>query len=245
MAKQKEEVMSNEIVTIPPRELTPADMIASAMASGQDLDKLEKLMLLQERWERNNAVKAYNKAMAQFKANAPKIDKDRHVGYSTSKGNVGYSHASLGNVVEKISSELSKHGLSASWRTSQNGKEITVSCRISHEMGHYEETSLTAGADESGAKNLIQAVGSTISYLQRYSLLSLTGLATHDQDTDGVVTEEKIDENKVNIINGLIKELAVDVPKFLEFLAVDKVENIPAKSFAKAKMALEAKRKAK
>jgi hypothetical protein len=241
---------NNAMVIIQPKQelvnSSPAEMIQMAVSNGVDLDKLEKLMLLQEKWETNQAIKAYNKAMADFKANAPKIDKDRSVGYTSSKGKVGYNHASLGNVVEKISVELSKHGLSASWRTHQNGKDITVSCRISHEMGHYEETSLTAVADDSGAKNPIQAIGSTISYLQRYSILSLTGLATHDQDTDGVVeVEEKIDANKVGIINGLIKELDVDTSKFLSFMAVEKVEDIKATDFAKAKLMLEAKRKAK
>jgi len=98
----------------------------------------------------------------------------------------------------KITAELSKHGLSASWRTEQNG-QIKVTCRISHSMGHYEETSLSADADTSGSKNAIQAVGSTITYLERYSLLAITGLATEDQDNDGELVSDKIDENKVSI----------------------------------------------
>lgn len=228
-----------EIVT---RAASPAELIQSAISSGADLDKLEKLLDLQIKWEENEAKKAYNKAMAEFKANPPKIEKDRHVGYQTSKGKVGYSHASLYNVVDKISSELSKYGLSATWRTAQNEKLVTVSCRITHEKGHSEETSLSAPADDSGSKNSIQAIGSTVTYLQRYSLLSMTGLATHDQDTDGMV-EEKIDENKVAILKGLITQLAVDEAKFLQFMAVEKVEDIKSSDFAKAKMALEAKKR--
>lgn len=222
---------------------SPAELMNTAIQNGVDIDKLEKMLVLQERWEHNEAVKAYNRAMAQFKANPPKIDKDRQVKYSTGKGAVGYAHATLGNVVEKITAELSKYGLSMSWRTSQVDKNITVTCRISHERGHYEETSISAQADESGAKNPIQAVGSTISYLQRYSCLALTGLATYEQDTDGVVTEEKIDDNKVEIINKLISELGVDLAKFLEYMAVASVQDIPASQFAKAKVMLESRRK--
>jgi hypothetical protein len=223
----------------------PAEMIKAAVTSGANLEHVEKLLELQERWEKNEALKAYNKAMAAFKANPPKIDKDRHVGYSTNKGKVGYSHASLYNVVEKITAELSKHGLSVSWRTEQTNNQIKVTCRISHELGHFEETSLMADADNSGSKNSIQAIGSTVTYLQRYSALALTGLATYDQDNDGQLPEDKIDENKVKILNDLIKELAVDLPKFLEYMAVEKVEDIPSSAFAKAKMALEVKRREK
>jgi hypothetical protein len=81
---------------------SPSEMIQQAISSGADLEKLEKLLELQERWEKNEARKSYNKAMAQFKANPPKIEKDKKVGYSTAKGKVGYSHASLYNVVDKI-----------------------------------------------------------------------------------------------------------------------------------------------
>ena len=229
--------MENEIV-----KQAPTDLINSAIQNGADLEQIEKLLELQFKWEANEARKAYNKAMAEFKSNPPKIDKDKKVGYSTSKGKVGYSHASLYNVVDKITAELSKHGLSASWRTEQNG-QIKVTCRISHSMGHYEETSLSADADTSGSKNAIQAVGSTITYLERYSLLAITGLATEDQDNDGNLPSDKIDENKVAILKKLIEDLKVDKTKFYKFMSVEKIEDIPVDKFAKAKVALEAKRR--
>lgn len=173
----------NQLEVVNTQDSSPAELIKAAVEGGADLDKLEKLLVLQERWEANQAKKAYNNAMAQFKANPPEINKDRKVDYSTQKGNVSYSHASLANVVNKITKELSKYGLSASWRTQQNGNVI-VTCRISHELGHYEETSLSAPSDQTGSKNVIQAIGSTITYLERYSLLALAGLATFDQDND-------------------------------------------------------------
>lgn len=167
----------------------PSKMIEQAVDKGADLEKLEKLLTLQERWEANEAKKAYHFAMAEFKTQPPKIKKDKRVGYDTSKGKVGYAHASLFNVTEKINGELSKYGLSASWVTKQNNGTISVTCRITHVKGHAEETTLTAGADQSGSKNAIQAIGSTVTYLQRYTLLALTGLATFDQDDDGQKSE--------------------------------------------------------
>lgn len=162
----------------------PAEMILAAVSSGADLEKLKGLLELQERFEANVARKAYHKAMAAFKANPPTIGKNQKVGYSTSKGLVSYSHATLSNVVDKVSAELSKYGLSATWTTKQNNN-ISVTCRITHELGHSEETTLAAQADDSGSKNSIQAIGSTVTYLERYTLLSILGLATKDQDNDG------------------------------------------------------------
>lgn len=146
-----------------------------------DVDKLKELLDLQERWGATQAKKAYVVAMSEFKANPPEILKDKSVHYK----DVRYSHSSLHNVTTKINVELSKHGLTASWVTSQDNGSVKVTCKITHIMGHSEETCLSAPPDATGSKNAIQAIGSTVTYLQRYTLLALTGLATHDQDDDG------------------------------------------------------------
>ena len=226
---------------------SPAEMIKLAVSGGADLTKLEKLLELQEKWEKNEAKKAYHKAMSEFKANPPKINKDKKVAYKEVK----YTHASLANVTEKINSELSKHGLSASWTTKQNG-QILVTCKITHELGHSEETTLSASADITGSKNAIQAIGSTISYLCRYTLLCLTGLATYDQDDDGKASgAEYITEAEGSKILDMIATLSPKVEerqklldKFISYMKVEKVEEILKKDYKKAITALENKKKA-
>ena len=66
------------IINAPDLQPSPAQMLQTAVTNGLDIDKLSKLIELQERWESNEAKKAYNRSMAEFKANPPKIDKDRH-----------------------------------------------------------------------------------------------------------------------------------------------------------------------
>jgi hypothetical protein len=157
--------------------------------SNIDVDKLAKLLEVQIAWEANEAKKAYVEAMAAFKANPPKIIKNRHVKFETRTGGVTeYCHASLDKVTATISEALSRHGLTAAWVTGQADGQVTVTCRITHIFGHSEETSLTSAPDNSGSKNPIQAIGSAVSYLQRYTLLALTGLATEGQDDDGAGT---------------------------------------------------------
>lgn len=218
---------------------TPQDMIRLAVTSGADLDKLEKLLTLQERWEANEAKKAYNEAMTAFKANPPKIEKDRAVKF----GNTAYSHASLSNVTDKISSELSKYGLSASWKTSQNG-QVSVTCRIAHVKGHFEETTLSAPADTSGSKNAIQAIGSTISYLERYTLLALTGLATFDMDDDAqAAVTEFISEKELSQLVDLIADKEINIDKFLDYMKIESLEKMPKSKYAQALKAIEAKKR--
>jgi hypothetical protein len=223
---------------------TPADMIRMAVSGGADLEQLEKLLALQERYEQNEARKAYHKAMAAFKSNPIKINKDKKVGYSTSKGSVGYSHATLANVVDKITAELSKHGLSASWNTNQNGK-IKVTCRITHFQGHSEETALEANADDSGSKNSIQAIGSTITYLERYTLLAALGLATQDQvDDDGKGATALITEKQLGEIRDMLIAVGDEQNEavFAKWLGVEDLRDLPASKFKQAIAALNAKK---
>jgi len=217
----------------------PTDLIRVAFEKGYTPDQIKELLLIQERWESNNARKEYHVAMTAFKANPPKIKKDKSVAYGTTK----YNHASLANVTESINAELSKHGLSASWTTHQNGA-ISVTCKITHVKGHSEETTLTAAADTSGAKNAIQAIGSAISYLQRYSLLALTGLATSEMDDDGnAAVMAFISEKQVGQLVDMIADKEVDIEKFCKWLNVESLDKIPASKFQQAFAALDGKKK--
>lgn len=163
-------------------------MTAAALVQADgnmDVAKLKELLDVQERWEAIQAKKSYVVAMSEFKANPPEILKDKTVSYQTSKGVTDYKHATLSNVTTCINKALSMHGLTASWITSQDNGSVKVTCRITHIEGHSEETALSAPPDSTGSKNAIQSIGSTVTYLQRYTLLALTGLATYDQDDDG------------------------------------------------------------
>ena len=84
-----------------------------------------------------------------------------------------------------IGKGLAEHGLSHSWSTEQIGSAIAVTCILTHEQGHSERTTLSGEADTSGNKNAIQAIGSAVTYFERYTLMSITGLAALDSDDDG------------------------------------------------------------
>lgn len=219
----------------------PNAVVLMAMQKGYDPALIEKMMDLQDRHEKNEARKAYHAAMAEFKKNPPEIEKDRAVSYETTKGITSYKHATLANVTQKINRALSEHGLSASWLTKQDNGTITVTCTITHKFGHSESTSLTAQPDTTGSKNSIQAIGSTISYLERYTILALTGLATREMDDDGRGAEKPpefiSDEQRIQL-EKLIVEKGVELDKFLSYMKVDDVDTIFSTDFQKAMAAL-------
>lgn len=242
--EEKKLQTSLEIVKKQPEEVvqvdnSPIGMLQMAITKGLDLDKVEKMIELQERWEKNEAKKAYMLAMSEFKKNAPEIEKDKKVGFETSKGKTSYSHATLANVCKKINSELSNHGLSAAWTTEQTDNKISVTCTITHKLGHSESTTLHSAPDTTGNKNSIQAIGSTITYLERYTLLAKTGLATHDQDDDGKNSGLVYinDAQKGHIVD-MIAATSVGSVKFLKYLGVESIDEIPEGKYNAAISAL-------
>ena len=220
---------------------TPQAMIELAITSGADLEKLEKILALQERFEANEAKKAFHVAMTEFKKNPPEILKDKKVSFG--EGKTSYHHATLANVCEKVIQGLSEHGLSHGWKTDQaQENKVTVECVITHAQGHSESTKLSAEPDTSGSKNKIQAMGSTITYLERYTLLALTGLATHDQDNNGKGAEvEHVNNKQLSTITDMINNLNADESKFCEVMGVESLDKIPASQFDKAMKKLKEK----
>jgi len=214
-------------------------LVEMAMQKGYEPEFISKMMDLQERNDSKIAKQAYVKAMTEFKKDPPKIEKDKTVEYKTTK----YSHADLATASAKINRALSLSGLSAGWKTDQQNGNVKVTCTITHELGHSESTSLTASPDTSGSKNAIQALGSTISYLQRYTLLTLTGLAAHGQDTDGIQEVKYVNPVQLKAINKLIKEKGFDKELFSAFMGVEKLEEIPAGKYREAIIALKERKK--
>jgi hypothetical protein len=194
------------------------------------------------------ARKAFDAAMADAKAKIPPIKKGRVVEYGEGVKKTSYSHEDLAGIAKVIDPILSECGLSYRFRTTSNPNEpVRVTCIVSHRLGYSEENTLSAGADNSGSKNSIQAIGSTITYLQRYTLKAALGFsAAHDDDgkgasepEDGPITEAQVDE-----LIALADEVGADKAKFCKFYKIDSFADIRASKFEAAKAALNAKRRA-
>jgi hypothetical protein len=193
----------------------------------------------------DQARKAFDAAMADAKAEMPPILKNRVVDFTSQKGRTNYKHEDLGEIARTIDPILGKHGLSYRFRTTSVPNEpILVTCIVSHRLGYSEENSLQAGRDESGNKNSIQAIGSTITYLQRYTLKAALGLAASndddaknaDQAATDVVTDDQAQE-----LRDLINKTGTDLDRFLEVAKAESVPDVLAKDFPRLKQLLSAK----
>lgn len=207
-------MIGRKLEKVEPKPVTvssPNDLIAMAVSQGADVEKIEKLIALQERWEANEAKKAFVKALAGFNSEVVEIIKNK-------KGH-NNQYASLDNIVDVVTPLLAKYDLSKTWKTTQDSNTITVTCVLIHSLGYSESTSLTEGRDMSGNKSSIHGLGSTVSYLERYTLKALLGLAEKEQDDDGQKALDRPPNKRAPTISKEIKDIVyADTVKYLNDL---------------------------
>ena len=231
-----------KVSVIPPEEpagpapaVTPLDMLNRAVLAGADIAMIEKLMALHERWDASQARKAFDEAVAAAKRDIPPIT--RNVQGHNAKRYADF--AAIARVVDPI---IGAHGLSYRFRTTQNDR-ISVTCILSHKAGHSEETTLSGPADTSGAKNAIQAIGSTLTYLQRYSLVQMLGLAAgNDDDGKAAGDGEAITPEQVAQLVALADDVGADKIALCKYFNVESIAAIAVKDFPRVVAALNKKR---
>ncbi len=245
--------------------LTPMDMLNRALEQNASMEVLERLMTMQERWEATQARKAYHAAMAAAKAEIPVISKNCSVDFTSQKGRTNYRYEDLAEIARTVDPILSKHGIFYHFIThSIPGEPISVTCVLTHRDGHCVQNTLTAGRDESGNKNGIQSIGSAVTYLQRYTLKAALGLAAA-KDDDGALAppvpngdgngasgngqrapdaaNKTITAEQAVTITQLVGEVKADIPKFLTYMRVPSIAEMPANQYQRAIDALNAKRR--
>lgn len=220
--------------------LTPMAMISHAISHGADLTMVQQLMDLQDRNDAKLARRAFDAALAAAKASIPVIRKNKTVAYEGKNGGAktNYVHEDLGEVARTVDPVLAQHGLSYRFRPEQREGRVRVTCILSHVDGHSEESTLEAGADNTGNKNSIQAVGSTITYLQRYTLKMALGLAAAEDDdarAAGAPAEPTtITDAQVSRIRSMLKDAGATEQEFCTFCKVDGLSDIFSDRFDRA-----------
>lgn len=168
---------------------TPADLLQTAIERDLDIEKLQALVVLQNQWEARQAKKAFDQAFAAFKDEAVQVVKNTVVSDGPLKGK---SYVNLSGVVAAVTPALSRHGLVASWKLTKDTPPgeggpgwMEVTCTLRHVAGHEEAVFMGGAPDVGPGRNALQARASTKSYLERYTLLAITGMAASDSDDDG------------------------------------------------------------
>lgn len=170
--------------------LTPLSLIQQALSINADVDKLEKLMNLQERWERNQARKAFDESMTNFQMDMPIIKKTKEGG-QTKSGQVAYKYAPLEDIVAQTKDIIAKNGFSYLIKTEfPEPNKVTAICQVRHKQGHMEESVITVPhMTQTGVMSDAQVVAATVTFAKRYAFCNAFGIMTGDDDTDSITSD--------------------------------------------------------
>ncbi len=210
----------NQIATVSGESQALMNMIERVcLDPSADINKLEKMLDMQERILDRNAKQAFSADFAAMQIALPRI-----VENGTGHNNIKY--ALLEDINDTTRPILNKYGFGTSFSIDQSTDRITVKARLYHKLGHFEEASISLASDVSGNKNAVQAVGSTISYGKRYSLCALLNISTGD-DKDGASPE--VHDDEMSTITSA--ETMEDLSKAFSTLFIKYKMNKPAQAF--------------
>jgi hypothetical protein len=193
ITEQQELPMSAEraIQTVEPRPDESTAIIQvierAAMNPNVDIDKMERLLLMQERIVERNAKTAYAAALAEAQPALPVVDRKGVISVPPKDGKAGHEtpYAKWEDINDAIRPVLAEHGFALSFRIGKDADRVVVTGVLSHREGHSEETTLSLPMDSTGSKNNVQAIGSSVSYGKRYTAGALLNFTTRGEDDDG------------------------------------------------------------
>lgn len=223
---------------------SPDDLIRLAANGTISVDVLERLLAMrkdmaeaQSRTDFNIALTAAQSEMGRVATNAE--NSQTHSRYAT--------YAQLDKALRPI---YTKHGFALSFDSdaAPAAEHVRVICHVSHRGGYSKAYHVDMPADGKGAKGgdvmtKTHATGAAMSYGMRYLLKMIFNVAIGEDDQDGNKPLDKIDAKQLAELTSLIEEVKADKGRFLKYLKLEKLEDLPARAYNSAVKDLEAKRK--
>jgi ERF superfamily len=191
-----EEKAATEVVQLPSKQVSvqqeqlPGEtLIQQAITQGASVETMEKLLAMRKELRAEAAKEAFDEAMANFQRDCPIIKKTSKVYEKNSTTKVRYTYASIDSIVDQVKSLISEHGLSYTLRVKNDEKMLTVTCRVTHKLGHSEESDFTVPISSEQYMSDVQKFGARSTFAKRYAFCNAFGIMTGDGDTD--VVEEQ------------------------------------------------------
>lgn len=224
-----------------------------------DIDKLDRLIALHQRAERDWWRRQFNSAMTQAQREMGPIRTDAKNDQTKSRY---ATYAALDAALRPIYTD---HGFGLSFNTGRGTADeplpeqhVRVICIVSHESGYEREYSIDMPADGKGARGndvmtRTHAAGSAVSYGMRYLLKMIFNIAIGDDDgnaaggrgaqgrrtapqNDHADTGEVLSAQQVSHLQQLIVERGVAPAAFIAWVktkvpSAKQIEDIPAPMF--------------
>lgn len=209
-----------------------------------DIDKMERLLQMQERVQSRDAEVAFNHAL-----NAAQSEMGT-IGANASNPQTRSRYATFDKLDRVLRPIYTHHGFSLSFDEGDSPKpeHVRVLCYVSHVGGHTRTYHRDMPADGKGAKGgdvmtKTHAAGAAGSYGARYLLKGIFNVAVGEDDEDGNVPMGAINDDELARLEQLVQVTNSNVPKLLAACGLPNqpLRNLTLAGYERCKDALESK----
>jgi hypothetical protein len=180
----------NDIAVVEQNQTNSVLAVISRAATDTNVDigKMERLLDMQERVMAKDAEMAFYSDMSELQDEMPTIKKE---GAITVNGSVRSRYARFEDILGQTKHLLKKYGFSVAFKSNFVEGQLEITGTLSHRQGHHESTTMRLPFDDSGAKNSVQQIGSSVSYGKRYVYCMLLNINITEDDDDGNAADPK------------------------------------------------------
>jgi len=238
---------TSQLPTQGPAEMIPAPRTETAAVLNMieraardpavDIDKLQRLMEMRKETQKEAAEMAFNASMRFAQAEMRPVSADANNPQTRSR------YATYAKLDKALRPIYTKHGFALSFDEADSPKpdHIRVLCYVSHDAGFTRTYRKDMPADGKGAKGgdvmtKTHATGAAASYGARYLLKGIFNVAVGEDDRDGndpVNSATVTDDQAVDLL-AMIESTGADKGKFLAYFKVERLNELPAKSYRTA-----------
>ena len=244
-------------VVEPTQETAMISMIERmAMSPDVDVDKLERLMVMQEKMLDREAEQEYNKAMVRAQMLMPIVPEDADNQQTRS------TYSKYKTVLKYTKPIYTAEGFSVSFYEGDGAPEgeIRVMADIMHRSGFTKTRHVDVPLDKAGIKGTVNktgphAKGSSLSYGKGYLMKMIFNIPTGDDDDGNAAGKniERITEDQAKIIHAMITDNDINMDRFMATLKsgfmIENIDNIRADNYervvSRINATIDAKREAK
>jgi hypothetical protein len=209
------------------------NVIARAAADPKtDVDKLERLLAMQERVMEREAKLAYETAMRAAQEEIRPVLKNRKNPETKS------TYADLEQISDLADPIIHSHGFSLSYGTADCplANHYRVTCEVSHSGGYSKDHQADVPIDNVGPKGTqnktnTHGFGSALSYGRRYLKVLIFDIKMTDDDGRAAGRGGPVNKQQLEVLNGLCDAVGADKIAFCKYLKIASLSELAAADY--------------
>lgn len=234
------EATTEVAVLEPRRELTPMDLLNSAILKGIDPEGIKTLSQVMLDMQGRQAEREFNVALSQFQSECPIVLKNKSIQFPTKGGGTfSAKYADMDNIMDTTRDLRAKYGFSFSFDREITETHVQVICILRHAAGHQTRTPFLARIEKESKLSEAHAIAGATTFCERYAFRGALGITTGASDNDGKeFVSAPISKEQVNMLNKLLEETKADSAAFLKYARVASLGEILLKDYGRVEAAL-------